>query len=208
MTRDAFMADIVAKRLVRYLERAGYVVMKRPPLGGHSAIVRGFKPTINEAMKPLANGKTVEKIIPGLEGSTNWFPPAYDPSSGILFVAVNQWGMGLTSRAFERAIAEIKPHRSRVGDLLSFVEIARRAFPVSDAAIVPVVIRRVLVGGMPLAQVAETQAPQKTGRLFKCSRSNVSLSINSPFCPSIICIRQCWRRSKCSAWTIAASLLV
>ena len=38
------------------------------------------KPTINEAMKPLANGKTVEKIIPGLEGGTNWFPPAYDPS--------------------------------------------------------------------------------------------------------------------------------
>jgi len=39
---DAFMADIVAKRLVRYLERARYVVMKRPPLGGHSAIGRGF----------------------------------------------------------------------------------------------------------------------------------------------------------------------
>jgi hypothetical protein len=31
---DAFMADIVAKRLVRYLERARYVVMKRPPLVG------------------------------------------------------------------------------------------------------------------------------------------------------------------------------
>ena len=28
---DAFMAE-----LVRYLERARYVVMKRPPLGGHS----------------------------------------------------------------------------------------------------------------------------------------------------------------------------
>jgi hypothetical protein len=40
---DAFMADIIAKWLVRYLERAGYVVMKRPPLGGHSAIGRGFK---------------------------------------------------------------------------------------------------------------------------------------------------------------------
>jgi hypothetical protein len=39
---DAFMADIVAKRLVRYLERAGYVVMKRPPLEGHSAIGSGF----------------------------------------------------------------------------------------------------------------------------------------------------------------------
>jgi hypothetical protein len=38
----AFMADIVAKRLVRYLERARYVVMKRAPLGGHSAVGRGF----------------------------------------------------------------------------------------------------------------------------------------------------------------------
>jgi hypothetical protein len=37
------MADIVAKRLVRYLERAGYVVMKRPPVGGHSWIARGFE---------------------------------------------------------------------------------------------------------------------------------------------------------------------
>jgi hypothetical protein len=31
---DALMADIVAKRLIRYLERARYVVMKRPPIGG------------------------------------------------------------------------------------------------------------------------------------------------------------------------------
>ena len=36
------MADIVAKRLVRYLERAGYVV-KKPPLGGHSGIGRRFE---------------------------------------------------------------------------------------------------------------------------------------------------------------------
>jgi hypothetical protein len=40
---DSFMAEIVAKRLVRYLERARFVVMKRPPLGGHSALGRGFK---------------------------------------------------------------------------------------------------------------------------------------------------------------------
>ena len=37
------MADIVAKRLVRYLDRAGYVVMKRPPRGGHSGMGRGFE---------------------------------------------------------------------------------------------------------------------------------------------------------------------
>jgi hypothetical protein len=40
---DGFMADIVARRLVRHLELAGYVVMKRPPLGGHSQIGRGFE---------------------------------------------------------------------------------------------------------------------------------------------------------------------
>jgi hypothetical protein len=39
---DALMADIVAKRLVRHLERARYVVMERPPLGAHSAVARGF----------------------------------------------------------------------------------------------------------------------------------------------------------------------
>jgi len=31
---DAFMARITAERIVRYLERARYVVMKRPPIGG------------------------------------------------------------------------------------------------------------------------------------------------------------------------------
>jgi len=37
-----FMAEIVAKRLVEHLERAGFVVMRRPPLDGHSGIARGF----------------------------------------------------------------------------------------------------------------------------------------------------------------------
>jgi hypothetical protein len=32
------MADIVARRLVRYLDRAGYVVMKKPPASGHSGL--------------------------------------------------------------------------------------------------------------------------------------------------------------------------
>jgi hypothetical protein len=38
-----FMADIVAKRLVRHLERAGFVVMKKPPIGGGAALGRGFE---------------------------------------------------------------------------------------------------------------------------------------------------------------------
>jgi hypothetical protein len=39
---DKLNADIVAKRPVRHLDRAGYVVMKKPPLGGHDQVARGF----------------------------------------------------------------------------------------------------------------------------------------------------------------------
>ena len=39
---DRLNADIVAKRLVRYLDKAGYVVMKKPPVGGHDQVARGF----------------------------------------------------------------------------------------------------------------------------------------------------------------------
>jgi hypothetical protein len=35
---DELMADIVAKRLIRYLERARYVVMQRPPIGGSALL--------------------------------------------------------------------------------------------------------------------------------------------------------------------------
>jgi hypothetical protein len=42
-THDAgeMMAAIVAKRLVEHLERSGFVVMKKPPVGGGAAISRG-----------------------------------------------------------------------------------------------------------------------------------------------------------------------
>jgi hypothetical protein len=40
---DEHMAAIAAERVVRHLERAGFVVMKKPPLGGHSALGRGFE---------------------------------------------------------------------------------------------------------------------------------------------------------------------
>jgi hypothetical protein len=39
---DRFAADIIAARSVRHLDRSGYVVMKKPPLGGHSQLARGF----------------------------------------------------------------------------------------------------------------------------------------------------------------------
>ena len=37
------MARIVARRLVEHLERAGFVVMKKPPVVGASAMGRGFE---------------------------------------------------------------------------------------------------------------------------------------------------------------------
>ena len=54
------------------------------------------RPAINDAKKPKSDGKRVEPIVPGLEGGTNWFPPAYNPELGYFFVATNQWAMGLT----------------------------------------------------------------------------------------------------------------
>jgi hypothetical protein len=38
-----FMAAIVAKRLVEHLDRAGFVVMKKPPAVGAAALGRGFE---------------------------------------------------------------------------------------------------------------------------------------------------------------------
>ncbi len=40
---DEIMAEIVAKRLVEHLLRAGFVVMKRPPAVGGAAIGRGHR---------------------------------------------------------------------------------------------------------------------------------------------------------------------
>ena len=40
---DEIMAEIVAKRLVEHLERTGFVIMRRPPIGGGAALGRGFE---------------------------------------------------------------------------------------------------------------------------------------------------------------------
>lgn len=40
---DEYMAAITAESVVRHFERAGFVVMKRRPLDGHSALGRGFE---------------------------------------------------------------------------------------------------------------------------------------------------------------------
>lgn len=54
------------------------------------------RPTVNEARRPLADGKAVLPIIPGLEGGTNWFPMAFNPDTGVAFVPTNTWAMALT----------------------------------------------------------------------------------------------------------------
>lgn len=54
------------------------------------------RPTVNEKMRPLADGKPVLPIVPGLEGGTNWFPMAYNPDMGVAFVPTNTWAMALT----------------------------------------------------------------------------------------------------------------
>ena len=38
---DELMSSIVAKRLAEHLERSGFVVMKRPPIGGSTPAYRG-----------------------------------------------------------------------------------------------------------------------------------------------------------------------
>jgi hypothetical protein len=40
---DEIMSEIVAKRLVEHLQRSGFVLMRKPPLGGHSVLGRGFQ---------------------------------------------------------------------------------------------------------------------------------------------------------------------
>ncbi len=40
---DEIMAEIVAKRLVEHLERAGFVVMRRAPIAGGAALARGAR---------------------------------------------------------------------------------------------------------------------------------------------------------------------
>jgi hypothetical protein len=41
---NEYMAAIAAGRIVRHLERAGFVVMKRPPITGGAPLGRGYEP--------------------------------------------------------------------------------------------------------------------------------------------------------------------
>ena len=54
---DEYMAAIAAERVVRHLERAGFVVMKRPPEVGAAALGRGFK--ANRGGGPVARNRRI-----------------------------------------------------------------------------------------------------------------------------------------------------
>lgn len=55
------------------------------------------RPEVNEATRPLSGGKTVAPIVPGLEGGTNWFPMAYNPDLGLVYLNTNHWAMSMTA---------------------------------------------------------------------------------------------------------------
>ena len=42
--------------------------------GKHIFIEKPTAPTVDEAIRPKSGGPKVERIVPGLEGGTNWFP--------------------------------------------------------------------------------------------------------------------------------------
>jgi len=79
----------------------------------HGLDPQSGRPRVNEAMRPQSGGKTVEPIVPGLEGGTNWFPMAYNPDLGYVFFATNQWGMGLTAKKPEEVV--YKPGETYMG---------------------------------------------------------------------------------------------
>src|ERR1700691_165046 len=69
-TNDAgeMMAAIVAKRLVEHLERSGFVVMKKPPIGGGAAITRrAWRCCASRASQPKFFSKIGLGILQKLE---------------------------------------------------------------------------------------------------------------------------------------------
>lgn len=58
------------------------------------------RPEVDEAMRPVSGGPRTEPIVPSLAGGANWFPMAYDPGRGTLFLSANQWAMHM--RGFPR----------------------------------------------------------------------------------------------------------
>ncbi len=59
---DEIMAQIVAKRLVDHLERSGFVVMKRPPIGGGAALAEGMR--ADDDGRPGLRGGCASHVLP------------------------------------------------------------------------------------------------------------------------------------------------
>jgi hypothetical protein len=55
---DKLNADIVAQRLVRYVDKAGYVVMKKPPLGATLRLRGGSVSATSRYSTSLCCGKS------------------------------------------------------------------------------------------------------------------------------------------------------
>jgi len=113
------------RKLALQATRNGYFFTLDRITGEHLVTVK-FSQAANWAMGLDKNGApkrdpSKDATIPGSlvsptnAGTTNWFPPAYDPELGLFFVGVNQWGMGLT--AWEKGKLQYKP-----GDLFMGVD--------------------------------------------------------------------------------------
>jgi hypothetical protein len=66
------MARIVAERPVEHLERSGFVIMKKPPIGGGATIGRGFD--LPQRKRPSSMVGRVSSGASGVKpiGSTHW----------------------------------------------------------------------------------------------------------------------------------------
>lgn len=96
------------------------------------------RPVVDEAMRPLSGGETIEPIVPGLEGGTNWFPMAYNPDLGYVFFATNHWAMGMTAWPPDKVVYEAgQPYMGvdyqmyRLDDNVGYIkafDVAKKAF--------------------------------------------------------------------------------
>lgn len=96
------------------------------------------RPTVNEETRALSGGKTVEPVIPGLEGGTNWFPIAFNPDLNYVFLNSNDWAMSLTAWPAEDVVYkegdvymgvdyQMYRHKDHVGRTMAF-DLAKREF--------------------------------------------------------------------------------
>jgi hypothetical protein len=76
---DTFMARITADRIVRHLERSSYVILKKPPIPGAAATIRGEPglPTASDGtrLNPLRFGVLAQVCPVGLFTCSNLRSP-------------------------------------------------------------------------------------------------------------------------------------